>query len=116
LPLLNLSDTTREEVRKLLEPLSDLADGNPALELRKWRLVLLEQLLLDLPPEPTSALFTLTEFWQEFGFPADGPHEVQGLGNAASPFDYYQRRTLASTLARHRAWIDREKATLSAPL
>jgi len=109
----DLPGETREEIKALLEPLSEASNGNPALELRKWRLVLLEQLLRDLPQgRPSSALVALTEFWQDFGFPGDSPHEVQGRDNTISPLDYYQQRTLDLALAKHLAWIDREKLEL----
>ena len=54
----------------------------------------------------------LTEFWQNFGFPTDSPHEVQGRVNEITPLEYYDDQNLQRLLSRHRAWIQEEKAAL----
>ena len=73
---------------------------------------LLEEVLENLPPDPLHGLMALSEFWQTFGFPADGPHEVQGRENAVTPTEYYQQENLTRLLARHYAWIKEERARL----
>lgn len=103
---------SREVVSELLTPLSALSKGDPGIEMRKWRLVLLEGVLAELPKTPLYALIALTEFWQSVGFPADSPHEVQGRGNTVTPSEYYQQANLDRVVARHRAWIENEKAAL----
>lgn len=102
----------RQTVRERLEPLSRLDGGDPEIELRKWRVTLLEQLLRSLPLDPVYGLIALSEFWQSFGFPSDCPHEVQGRGNAVTPEDYYAEDNLLRLLRRHRAWIEREKLAI----
>ncbi len=109
----NLRTGTREETRDQLKRLSEVFGGDPALDLRKWRLVLLEELLANLPQDALYGLISLSEFWQSFGFPPDGPHEVQGRGNAISPSEYYQQPNLDRLLTRHLSWIQCEKAAIN---
>ena len=109
---LNLQREPRETVKELLTRLSNLSQGDMLFELRKWRLILLEELLDHLPEDSTYALLALTEFWQNFGFPTDSPHEVQGRDNSISPSEYYQKENLQRLLNRHRTWIQEERATI----
>src|SRR5215475_1063475 len=108
----DLGRLTREEIRDMLESLSGLDGGDPAMELRKWRLVLLEQVLEGISNDPVYGLIALSEFWQEFGRPPDSPHEAQGVGNHITPSEYYRQENLDRLLARHREWIETEKKTL----
>ena len=103
---------TREEIKDLLEPLSKLDGGDPQIELRKWRVVLLEDVLANMPTDALHGLIALTEFWQDFGFPSDSPHEVQGKGNTITPGEYYQGENLRRLVDRHRQWIEQERASL----
>lgn len=109
---LNLKEERREAILSLLTPLSDLAHGDAALELRKWRLVLLSQALKNLPKDPLYGLIGLTEFWNEFGFPPDSPHTVQGVGNSIGPSEYYTQENLDRMLSRHLEWIEREREAI----
>jgi hypothetical protein len=109
---LDLHTEGRETITEHLARLSDLSGCDPSHELRKWQVVLLEDLLDHIPSDPLYGLIALTEFWQNFGFPADSPHEVQGKGNTISPDDYYQESNYRRLVSRHKAWIEQEKAGL----
>lgn len=108
----DLQNETREAVKEFLVPLSALSKGNPDIELRKWRLVLLEETLVNMPKDALYGLITLTEFWLSFGFPSDSPHEVQGKGNTISPSEYYRQDNLDRLVAHHRAWIEKERTAI----
>jgi hypothetical protein len=110
---LDLKSESREAVTNHLARLSSLRECDPSLEVRKWRLVLLEDLLEQLPSDPLYGLIALTEFWQSFGFPPDSPHEVQGREGTLSPADYYSEENYRRLFFRHRAWIEEEKAALA---
>ncbi len=110
----DLRTESREAIRDLLKPLSDLDGNDPAIELRKWRLVLLEQVLENMPQDTLHGLMALTEFWQGFGFPPDSPHQVQGRGNEIGPKEYYTAENFREALNRHRRWIEKETAELMA--
>ncbi len=109
---LDRADATREDVAELLRRLALLSAWESSRELRKWRIVLLEDLLQQLPSHPVYGLVALSEFWQAFGFPRDGPHEIQGRGNSASPEEYYTADNFRRLIARHKAWLECEKALL----
>ena len=109
---LDLHTESREAITERLARLSDLHGCDPSREIRKWRVVLLEELLDNIPSDPLYGLMALTEFWQKFGFPPDSPHEVQGKGNTVSPADYYQENNYQQSVSRHKAWIEQEKAGL----
>lgn len=109
---LNLREERREVVCALLDCLSSLDKSDPALELRKWRLILLEHRLEALPNDPLYSLIALTEFWNDFGFPSDSPHEAQGVGNSLSPSEFYTQANLDRLLSRHQAWIRDERESI----
>jgi hypothetical protein len=102
-----------EEIRTPLARLATLTKGDWAVELRKWRLVLLEGVLQTLPDDAIYGLIALTEFWQQLDYPADSPHVVQGRGNEIPPADYYQKDNFDRLLTRHQIWVDKERAIIS---
>lgn len=110
---LDLPNERRETIRGLLKHLADLGEGDPVFELRKWRLVLLEDLLENIPSDALNGLIALTEFWQSVGFPMESPHEVQGRGNEVTPYEYYQDRNLKRLLDRHRSWVQEERTAIN---
>jgi hypothetical protein len=112
---LDLEREGRQAVEDLLKRLADLTKHDADFELRKWRLVILEELLANIPNDPVYGLIALTEFWQSFGFPANSPHEIQGRGNKVTPSEYYQAETLQRLLVRHQEWIQQEKSSLQSP-
>lgn len=103
---------TREEISTLLAHLSDLNGANPQFELRKWRFVMLQELLNNLPKDPTYALIELSEFWQSFGFPSDSPHEIQGRQNSITTSAYYNEAKFHEMILRHEQWMIHEKTSL----
>jgi hypothetical protein len=107
-----LQTQSRQEIRNVLKRLSDMLGGNEAIELRKWRMVLLEDLLGTMPKDALYGLMALSEFWQKFGFPADSPHVVQGRGNTITPSEYFQQENLDRLLGCHQAWLHEEKAAI----
>ncbi len=109
---LDLHTENRETIAKYIAKLSGLHASDRSRELRKWRVVLLEEEVSNIPTDPLYGLIALTEFWQNFGFPADSPHEVQGKGNTIDPNDYYEERNFQRLVARHKKWIGQEKVEL----
>jgi len=105
-------EETRGIVCDQLDRLSVSDKADPALELRKWRLVLLEYKLEDLPNDPIYGPIELSEFWSDFGFPSDSPHEAQGVGNSLSPSEFYTQENLERLLSRHQAWIRDERESI----
>lgn len=102
------------DVEDLLQRLSAMEGTDEQTEVRKWRWLMLRDLLDALPSEPLMGLLDLGEFWSDFGFPEDSPHIVQGVGNLMTPYDYYTRPNYWFLVERHRTWLDRERDTLLA--
>lgn len=100
------------EAREILQRLAEKEESDPERELRKWRLVLLRQAMMDLPADPLYGLIALTEFWERFDFPADSPHVVQGRGNRLDPSAYYTKENYLALVQKHRDWAHREATSL----
>lgn len=109
---LNLHSESRETILEHLARLAKLGDGDPSRELRKWRAVLLEDLLDGLAADPLDGMMAFSEFWQNFGFPPDSPHEIQGRGNTVHPAEYYGPSNYHQVVSRHRQWLARERSEL----
>lgn len=109
---LDLHSADGANIEKHLSQLSELTGGDSAREIRKWRVILLEDVLKNLPSDPLYALIELTDFWASFDYPEDSPHEVQGRGNNITPSAYYQPETLERLIRQHRTWIQEEKSKL----
>lgn len=104
---LSVSDT-----EKIYEILSRFPMNNWEQEQRKWRAILVKQLLVDIPTDYIQGLITLTDFWDKFGFPDDSPHILQGINNEISPTDYYTQENYTKILEAHRKWIESEIVNL----
>ena len=102
-----------EAVLATLRVLCEIERPEMGRETRKWRLLLVEDRLADLPSDPVDGLFGLTEFWSGLDFPPDSPHVVQGRGNTIDPVEYYTDATLVAERERHRMWVERERADLA---
>lgn len=106
------SSETRERIEELLANLAGICQHNHSLEMRKWRAVLLEELLENIPDKPVYGLIALSEFWQGFGFPSDSPHEAQGKGSPSSPGEYYTKENFERLLKQNREWLGKESASI----
>ena len=78
------------------------------LQIRKWRVVLVDRLIEDLPQDPFEGLIELTEFWASLGFPRDCPHIIQGRNNSYTPIEYYTEDFLKISIKNHIQWIKNE--------
>jgi len=110
---LNLEQEHREAIKGQLAVLSDLDGRDKEWELRKWRAVLLEELLEHIPQDPLCGLLAFSEFWQNFGFPSDSPHQVQGRDNTKDATVYYEDDNFRRTFAEHQRWLAAETAALT---
>ena len=77
--------------------------SQPSLEIRKWRLVLLEDHLKTLGDDPLYGLMGLNEFWAGFGYPNDSPQIISD----------YTPENYQSALEAHGRWIDKERSILT---
>jgi hypothetical protein len=96
------------EVAVILENICTKKNVDLKLSLRKWRFVLLEELLDDLPEDPIYALIEITEFWLSWDNPSDKPHIIQGLDSDLTPHQYYTLDNFKEILRSHRQWMTDE--------
>lgn len=109
----SLSDKDGNEIHQLVQNLADNESNSQAEEERKWRAILLKQSLEELPQDYLNGLIFLTDFWDKFGFPSDGPHIIQGRGNDISPTEYYTNENYLEIVEAHKRWLSDEFNTLS---
>jgi hypothetical protein len=101
----------------LLELAGDEAGARDTAR-RTWDLALLKPLLSEMTDDPDSgeemleALYALTDFWAERGYPPHSPHTVQGRGNDITPGDYFHEDNHRHILEAHCEWIAQEEAAL----
>jgi hypothetical protein len=106
------------EVNHWLQELAGEAEAARETAHRIWDLALLKPLLVEMPDTSASneemleALYALTDFWAERGYPPHSPHTVQGHGNDISPGIYYTVDTYRRILEAHREWAGREETAL----
>jgi hypothetical protein len=93
------------EIEGLLEDICTRKHINFELSLRKWRFILLEELLDNLPDDPIYALLEITEFWLSWGNPSDKPHIIQGVDNDLTPNQYYTLKNLKELVNKHKQWM-----------
>lgn len=112
--LAGASTQDTELVETCLKKLSATETVSLEFEARKWRYVLLEKCLETLPKDPVEGLVALTAFWEQFDYPADCPHQVQGRKNQVAPNEYYTMPNYEDTVRRHVNWMRNECRSLEA--
>lgn len=111
--LMSLSrNASREEVRAILARLAVAEKTQEDIELRKWRLISLEELFNTLSNDPINALISLTEFWQTWGFPNDSPHDIHDGDGRDRVINYFTDETLDRVRRKHVEWILNERSFL----
>lgn len=110
--LAGLSINDNDEVENLLKKLVLKENYYEIDQQRKWMVILLEEMINDLPDDCIQGLITLTDFWDKFEFPNDSPHIVQGRDNTISPSDYYNQENYLKLIEVHKKWVDEEIAKL----
>lgn len=110
--LAGLSVGSSDEIDIVLGRLVDIEKSDFDIEMRKWRVLLVNNALDNLKNEPLYDLIALTEVWEKFNYPADSPHIVQGFNNSITPQEYYDNKNLEITIKQHRDWVDAELKSL----
>lgn len=102
-----------DEITNLLEKLCEKKNINLEVSLRKWRLIMLEELLNNISNDPIYDLINITEFWLSWENPPESPHIIQGVGNALTPNQYYSEENLENIVDVHRVWVAKEMQELN---
>jgi len=106
--LAGANENDMDGIGNLIRQLAQSENADRDTELRKWRVVLVEEALSKLSSEPLYGLIGLTELWEKFDYPIDSPHVMQGINNNLSPKEYYTQGNYNQVIERHRKWIESE--------
>ncbi len=103
-----------EEIKDLVSQLKSNENLNCTLELRKWVVLALDNLLHNINIDDyIDGLNEITHFWSMFDYPEFSPHQVQGRKNEISPKDYYSKENYKKILNTHKNWLTNEFKRLS---
>lgn len=105
LELASCTSDDKDEIKSILNSLSEKESTNFEKEELKWQVVLLSICLEELSSKAMYGMIELTEFWEKFSYPQSSPHRVQGKDNNLSPNEYYSEEFFYETVSKHREWI-----------
>ena len=94
-------------VRYLIKPLSDSEHGDTAFELRKWRAILLSEVLEGLQGDALPDSLKIGEFWLYCGFPSDSPMKQPDLDNMC-PEEYGTEEYIKRVVSANKVWLQKE--------
>jgi len=100
-------DPDRELVRCLLTPLSELYNGDKTFEIRKWRAVMLSELLEQLHGDALDNSLQIGEFWMYYGFLLDNPMKHPDIDNVSSN-EYGSKKYINRVIAINKKWLQNE--------
>lgn len=89
------------------------SEKSKADDFKKWELLLLEDLLQNLPEDSITGLTELTSFWSQLDFPSESPHKIQGRNNSLTPEDYYTKENYQQLIKKHIQWMQQTEQRLS---
>lgn len=112
LALASLDTEELDEVDRLLRDLAHQDRSSGELEVRKWRLLMLYDLLDALPQDPLYAWLALAEFWHSFGNPNDAPAILDDF-ERQDPAKRYTVEVRKHLISAHQNWLEKEVARLS---
>lgn len=112
LELASMTGYETEEIGVLLRRLAQQEGSSEALELRKWRFLLLSKLLAALPEDPLYAWIALSELWKSFGHPSDSPEIIRTFEKTPSS-ERYTPEMRQRLLSDHRQWLSTERTAIA---
>ena len=101
----------REFIGYLLTPLSELYNGDKTFEIRKWRAVMLGELLERLQGDALSDSLEIGEFWMYYGFPPDSPMKHSDIDNVRSD-EYGSKKYINRVITINKEWLQNEIQTI----
>jgi Uncharacterized protein conserved in bacteria (DUF2247) len=111
--LASLEGHETEDIDRLLRRLASHERSSEDHELRKWRILLLQRVLDELPEDPLYAWTTLGEFWHSFGQPRDCPEIIHSFAKLPAT-NRYTALTRQKLLTNHQAWLATERSSVAA--
>jgi hypothetical protein len=105
------SEDEEELIRNKLNDLSKI-ENNSDIDLKTWEYLLLEELIPTLPKDPLRGLLELTDFWSQFNYPKNSPHQIQGRNNTLTPQEFYTRENFNFLLEENKKWLQKTENEL----
>ena len=105
----------RALVRSLIQPLARLHSNDATFELRKWRAIILGEVLGKLQNDGLNDWISIAEFWMYFGFPPDSPIEFQTFEKNKRSEEMYTDDNMNQLVVAHKAWLQREVQEIQKP-
>jgi hypothetical protein len=96
------------EFNEILDELIKSENVDFDLQVRKWRVLLLNRQIKRLPKDCFEGLISLTELWVSLGLPDDCPNIIQGRNNSYSPKEYYTQSMFELVLKNNMKWLKME--------
>lgn len=79
---------------------------------RIWRAVALEEILMDLDLDPLYGLIKLSEFWSNWGWPADALPSMFSGAKTLPEHDYHSALNYDHVVREHQQWLKNELVAL----
>lgn len=107
------ADSDYSKADKIIEALSEHDKADFLLQLRKWRVYLLQSLLDNSDKDYMQGLLELMEFWVTLmGAPEDCPIELPSNTDTLILNDYFTEDKYNALIKENKAWIGKEKKTI----
>lgn len=101
-----------EAADKLLKKYSNCDKTDITVQIRKWRVYLLQKLIDTISQDCLQGLLELIEFWISIGRPQDCPFDFPNVKEGKIIDNYFTLNSYNDILNRNRTWIDQEIAKI----
>lgn len=108
--LAGVSKGEEQRTSELIKNLAINEDYEVSKEERKWRLILLEAVIENLPQDPLYGILELIEFWSKWNFPSDSP--IKNLKTENKSQEFYTEENYLRLRNKHLEWMLREEKAL----
>lgn len=106
------SDLPASEICPLLQKICESKNLDMQRAKRIWRTFALDEILMDLDSDPLYGLIKLSEFWSDWGWPADAPPSMLPNAKSLPEHDYHSALNYDHVVREHAQWLKDELAAL----
>jgi hypothetical protein len=97
-----------DNIKDILNELSEDESSDYELEYRKWRVMYLSQNLIFNEKNFVNGLMELNDLWIFLDYPEDSPHIFQGRNNEITPQQYYTEENYKKLYEKNLLWLNNE--------
>lgn len=103
----------KSEFRKFLQNLANHDESEMSIQVRKWKVLLLQELLNNISKEPLKGLLELMEFWFSIGVTNDCPFVFPDSKDSKAIQEYFSQSSYDIIVADNREWLEHEVQNLA---